>query len=117
MTAGEVTVDLSGKAIANIEGILITTEAAPDPELGTTVQLKAADVLNYTDADDTLYVLGQSGDKVQLLDPANWVDGNLVATGIQATGSFTNADGQTFNIYQTKSGGILNVDADVEVFV
>ena len=53
----------------------------------------------------------------QLLDPANWVDGDLVATGIQATGSFTNADGQTFNIYQTKSGGTLNVDADVEVFV
>ncbi len=114
-TALETTVDLSGKNITNIEGILITTEGAPDAALGTTIQLKAADVLAYS-ATDVLYVIGQDGDKVQLLDKANWVDGDADAgNGITATSSFSNAEGQTFNVYQTLSGGTLNVDADVEV--
>jgi hypothetical protein len=115
VTAGEVTVDLSGKNITNIEGILITTEGLPDPNLGTTIQLKSTDVLNYS-ATDVLYVIGQDGDRVQLLDSANWIDGDGNAlNGITATGSFSNAAGQTFNVYQIVGGGTLNVDADVEV--
>jgi len=114
-TAAEMTVDLSGKNITNIEGILITTEGLPDPDLGTTIQLKSTDVLNYS-ATDVLYVIGQDGDKVQLLDPANWIDGDGSAgNGITATSSFSNAEGQTFNVYQIVGGGTLNVDADVEV--
>jgi hypothetical protein len=113
--AGIETVNLSGKSISNIEVILLTTEAVADDNVGTKVQLSAADVLSYTDASDTLYVLGQKGDGVQLLDAANWIDGDLGTAGIQATSNFTNAAGQTFNVYQTVNGGILNVDADVTV--
>ena len=68
-----VLVDVTGKTIAGIEGILITEEAGtsttatdPNDNVGTTVQLNVQDVLDYTDAADDLWVLGSPGDVLQL---------------------------------------------------
>ena len=118
-TAAETTVDLSGKAISNIEAILITTEAAPDDNFGTTVRLHAADVLSFSgDAvNHSLYVLGQKGDQVQLFtaDYSNWVDSDAnAANGVTATGSVT-IGSQTFNVYTATNGAHLYVDQDVTV--
>jgi hypothetical protein len=118
-TAAETTVDLSGKAISNIEAILITTEAAPDDNFGTAVRLRAADVLSFSgDAvNHSLYVLGQKGDQVQLFtaDYSNWVDSDAnAANGVTATGSVT-IGSQTFNVYTATNGAHLYVDQDVTV--
>ena len=122
-TAAETTVDLSGKDIHNVEAILLTTEAVPDDNFGTTIRLKAADVLNYSEQDvsdaqyHSLYVIGQKGDQVQLFtsDAANWVDGDAnAANGVTATGSVT-IGSQVFNIYTASNGAHLYVDQDVTV--
>ena len=118
-TAAETTVDLSGKDIHNIESILLTTEAQPDDNFGTTVRLHAADVLSFSgDAvNHSLYVVGQKGDQVQLFtgDYGNWVDGDAnAANGVTATGSVV-IGSQAFNVYTATNGAHLYVDQDVTV--
>jgi hypothetical protein len=121
-TAGETTVDISGKDIHNIEAILLTTEAQPDDNFGTTLRLKAADVLSFSEQNaadpefHSLYVIGQKGDQVALFnsDAANWVDPDAGTAGVQATGSIV-IGSQVFNIYTTTTGGHLYVDQDVTV--
>ena len=68
-----VTVNLSGKDIHNIEGVLITEEAGastsgvdPNDNVGTTLVITAQDVFSYTDADHVLYVMGNPGDKLDI---------------------------------------------------
>jgi VCBS repeat-containing protein len=112
-------VDLENADIHDVESILITQEALPDASFGTTVRLDAQNVLNFTDANDTLYVVGNSGDKLVLGQPdggeATWVDGNANAgDGITKFGSIT-VGGVTFNEYHTSSGGKLYVDNDITV--
>jgi uncharacterized repeat protein (TIGR01451 family) len=108
-------VDLRGNAsVVNMEVILFTEEINPDASVGTTIKLNAQDVLNFTDANNTLYIVGSDGDKVQI-DGANWIDGDAGAPGINPTGTINNGDGQIFNTYQTLNGGTLHVDQDVQV--
>lgn len=56
----------ANSAISNIENILITEDANSDPSTGSTVQLRAEDVLNFTDADNLLTIRGNAGDEVIL---------------------------------------------------
>ena len=99
---------LTGKAISNIEGILISEEAGqsttgfdPNDDVGTTVKLNLADVIAYTDSDDDLWVLGSPGDKLQLVD-ADWSNGVLQPMDSQ---------GQAFVQYTATA------DATVQLFV
>jgi Ca2+-binding RTX toxin-like protein len=77
-------VDLVGKDIHNIEGVLITEEAGastsgldPNDDVGTTLVITAQDVFNYTDSDHILYVMGNPGDKLDI-DLGQWTTDNLV---------------------------------------
>ena len=38
----------------------------PNDDVGTTLRITAADILEYTDADNELWILGSPGDVVQL---------------------------------------------------
>ena len=78
-------VDLTGKNIHNIEAILITEEAGastlatdPNDDIGTTLILRAQDVLNFTDSNDTLHVMGSPGDKLDLHTADIWIQGATV---------------------------------------
>ena len=104
-------VDLTGDSITNIEEILITEEAIPDINIGTTIKITAQNVINFTGTGtDDLYVVGSKGDHVDLTgDPANWVD----------TGTTTaSPGGQVFHLYEATVGAQtahLYVDQDVTV--
>ena len=59
--------DLRGNtAITNIEGLLITDDVNSDPNAGSTVQLNAQDVLDFTDSGNTLSIIGNNGDQLTL---------------------------------------------------
>ena len=103
-------VNLSGRSYSNLEAILITEEAGkstdalddPNDNVGTTITISMADVLTYTDADHELYVLGSSGDKVQLVD-AQWDNGV----------AFAGSDGQNFTKYTGTNGALLYIETEV----
>ncbi|TDQ82903.1 VCBS repeat-containing protein, partial [Dongia mobilis] len=108
------TVDLTGKAISNIESILLTEEATPGAA-GTKLVLSAADVLSFTDdtedADglegNTLYVLGSGGDTLELhLGGATISSQSVINDDVR---------GMTFTQYNLDNGGTLIVDSDVAV--
>ncbi len=91
-SSNNVSVDLSGKAISNIEIILITEEAGastpavdPNDDVGTTLHITAADILAYTDVDHELWILGSPGDVVQLGSVNDWVDTDPNIQGVQGT--------------------------------
>jgi hypothetical protein len=104
-----------GQTIDGIEIILITEEAGsnnlpsnPNDNVGTTLVLDAASVLNYesTSATGTLTVLGSDGDKLQLNLAANWVQG----------ASVTDAQNQTLVTWTaTSNGATVHVDSQVQV--
>jgi hypothetical protein len=112
-------VNLSGKNIQGIEGILITEEAGasklgtdPNDDVGTTIILNAQDVLDYTNGDtiddNLLYILGSPGDVVQL-GGATWeFVGTLPA----------DTQGQAFTHWTAQIGGeTANVYVETEVQV
>ena len=110
-----VLVDLTGKDIHGIEGILITEEAGtsttaidPNDDVGTTVRLNAQDVLDYSET-DTLYILGSPGDVVEL------------GGGTWTSAGPTPPDpaGQQFELYTADLGGgqIASVFVETEVQV
>jgi T1SS-143 domain-containing protein len=118
-----VTVNLVGKAISNIEIILITEEAGqsttavdPNDNVGTTLQITAADVFNYTDADHELFIVGSPGDVVNLGSAASWVDNDGVTPGVQGT-TFAGSDGQMFTAYQSvgPNSAIVYIENEVAV--
>jgi hypothetical protein len=114
-------IDLRGADIRNIEVIGLTEEVASDATKGTTIKLEAEDVLDFSgDAlgTNTLYIVGNLGDKVQLATtgPEDWVDGDGNAgNDVTKTGTFDDGQGQVFDIYSTESGGKLYVDTDITV--
>jgi Ca2+-binding RTX toxin-like protein len=103
-----VTVNLSGKNIHNIEGVLITEEAGastsgidPNDDVGTTLVITAQDVFDYTDSDHVLYVLGNPGDKLDI-DLGQWSTDNTVnADGFIAYTATVNSTTVTLMIEDT----------------
>jgi Ca2+-binding RTX toxin-like protein len=95
------TVDLAefnlagAKDISGIEGLLITDDHASSDSIGTTLVLTAADVLDITSGNtdqyaNTLRVLGNEGDVLDLSPADNWqiggtVDGFVSYTSTAAT--------------------------------
>lgn len=68
--SGSTTVDFTTgaqPAFTSIEGLLLTQDATSDPTKGTTVILNQNDVLDFNDQ-NALYIMGGSGDKLQLKD-------------------------------------------------
>ncbi len=117
--ANNVIVNLSGKAISNIEMILITEEAGqsttatdPNDDVGTTLQISAADIFNYTDTDKELYILGSPGDVVQI-SGSGWVDSDGATPGIQGV-AFAGTDGQMFTQYTNSNGAIVRIENEVQ---
>ena len=117
--ADNVVINLSGKNIQGIEGILITEEAGastlgtdPNDDVGTTIILNAQDVLDYTNGDtiddNLLYILGSPGDVVQL-GGATWeFVGTLPA----------DSQGQAFSHWTAQIGSeTANVYVETEVQV
>ncbi len=110
-----VLVDLTGKDIHGIEGVLITEEAGtsttaidPNDDVGTTVRLNAQDVLDSSDT-DTLYILGSPGDVVELGGGA-WNSAGPTPPS---------SSGQQFELYTADLGGgqIASVFVETEVQV
>jgi hypothetical protein len=114
-----VLIDLTDKAISNIEIILITEEAGastlatdPNDDVGTTLKLTAADILDYTDADHELWILGSPGDVVDLGPASDWKDADNATPGVQGT-PWSGTDGQTFTLYQSQGGALVYVENEV----
>jgi hypothetical protein len=120
-----VLVDLTGKTnISNIEILLITEEAGqsttgadPNDDIGTTLKLNAADVLTYTDADNSLWVLGSPGDVLQLDTGGGWIDANPGVAGLQGVAQPADSQGQVFVKYTSSLDPTLSlyVESDVQV--
>jgi hypothetical protein len=118
-STNNVLVSLSNKAISNIEAILITEEAGastlgtdPNDDVGTTLRLTAADVLDYTDADHELWILGSPGDVVDLGPASDWKDTDNTTPGVQGT-PWSGTDGQMFTVYQSQGGALVYVENEV----
>jgi Ca2+-binding RTX toxin-like protein len=81
------TINLTGETgISGIEGLLITDDTASSASIGTTVVLNAADVLDFTSGNigldvNTLHVLGNAGDHLDLNAADNWVQGATTSDG------------------------------------
>ncbi|HVJ34509.1 MAG TPA: Ig-like domain-containing protein, partial [Terriglobia bacterium] len=108
LTNATVDFGANNSAVHNIEAVLITEEAVPDANLGTTVKLSAQDVFNFS-SDHELYVIGSAGDKVDLTYDAKgtWND-----TGTTVTSS----GGQAFEVWHgtSASGQVtLYIDHDL----
>jgi VCBS repeat-containing protein len=108
-----VLVNLMGQNIQGIEGILITEEAGastlevdPNDDVGTTIQLSAQDVLDYSDT-DVLHILGSPGD---VLDLSSDAAGTWSAAGQQDGGQ-----GQMLNVYTSTTGATILVESDINV--
>jgi VCBS repeat-containing protein len=93
--------DLTGSAgISNIE--IIDMEPG---NVGDDLTLSAADVLAITDANNTLFVRGDSNDDLELQNADNW---QQVSSGLPG------GDGRNYDVYQS-GGATLIVDTDVDV--
>jgi hypothetical protein len=115
-----VLVDLSDKAISNIEIILMTEEAGastpgvdPNDDVGTTLNITAADILEYTDADHELWILGSPGDIVQLGPESDWIDTNAATPGVQGT-AWAGTGDQNFTLYQSTNGALVYIENEVQ---
>jgi hypothetical protein len=111
--AQNVFVDLTGKAITNVEIFLITEEAGtsslavdPNDNVGTTIKLNAADVINYSPT-DSLTILGSPGDILQLNQSSAWV----------ASAPVVDAQNQTTVTWNTTIGPAATVVVDAQVTV
>ena len=118
--SNNILVNLSGKAISNIEAILITEEAGastagtdPNDDVGTTLNITAADILQYTDAADDLWILGNPGDVVQLGSASDWHDADAVTPGVQGT-AWSGTDGQAFMLYEANNGALVYIESEVQ---
>ena len=116
--ANNVLVNLTGKAITNIEAILITEEAGAstagidiNDDVGTTLNITAADILAYSDT-DTLWILGNPGDVVQLGSASDWID-KSAAPGVQGT-PFAGTGGQTFTLFESHTGALVYIESEVQ---
>lgn len=108
-TSDQVTLDLSDQ-------ILVTEVAELNASLATTLTLGADDVLDFTDADNELYITGSKGDKVYITSSQDG-DGTY---GVVAKGTYTDQDsGTTFNVFDVMNGstrvGVVYVDKDIVV--
>jgi len=84
--------------IKNIESINLTTG---DHEL---LNISAADVLDMTDANNTLTILGDEGDSVSLEDSSKW------------TQTQTSEDGHNFTVYSsTEEDVTLKIETEIPV--
>ncbi|MDX1486213.1 MAG: hypothetical protein R3229_17200, partial [Alphaproteobacteria bacterium] len=108
-----VVVNLSGHNVDNIEIILITAEAGqstpgldPNDDVGTSITLTEADILDYTDADNELWILGAQGDVVDLGNAGNW-DAGVVQPADDA--------GVVFVTYTSTGGATVHVESEVTV--
>jgi hypothetical protein len=73
--------------IKNIEGILITDDAGSSPTKGGLLNLTAQDVLDMTDSNHTLSILGNQGDVVNLgIGASAWND---TGKALDANGFYT----------------------------
>ena len=73
-------------------------------------------MLNYTDADNQLYIVGSAGDKLDL-NPTGFVDGDLSPDEISPVSQLVGG-GQIFNVYAISIGSVtgqLLVDNDIKV--
>ena len=96
--------DLVGNtAIDNIEIILLTEDVNTDPLFGISLTLNASDVLNFTDAEDDLYILGTEGDSVS---------GDF--TGWSVGQDALNIDGTLFDIYTNGGGATVWIDDEID---
>jgi uncharacterized repeat protein (TIGR01451 family) len=105
-----VTVNLNGKNISGIEIILITEEAGtstdalndPNDDVGTTLQISAQDVLDYSDS-DAIWIVGSEGDAVELDQSDGWV----------SNGSWAGSDGQMFEQFTASNSAIIYIETEV----
>jgi hypothetical protein len=118
-SADNVLVDLTDKALSNIEIILLTEEAGtstagmdPNDDVGTTLRITAADIFEYTDADHALWILGSPGDVAELGPASDWIDIDTTTPGVQGTNS-AGPGGQTFTQYQSTSGALVYIENEV----
>jgi hypothetical protein len=118
--ANNVFVDLTAKAISNIEIILITEEAGtstlevnPNDDVGTTLRITADDIFHYTDADHELWILGSPGDIVQLDSGGGWIDADPNTAGTQGT-AWAGTGGQMFTAYQSTNGALVYIENEVQ---
>jgi hypothetical protein len=88
---GDGLVDLNSTNLHHIESLLITDDAASDPNIGTTLTLTAQDVFNLTDGNDNPYVLyvnGNDGDTINLSGDSTAVSGWTDTGNMDSTGHF-----------------------------
>ena len=107
-------VDLVGEDITGIEAILITEEASPDATLGTDLEIDAQDILDFTDGDNELYIIGSEGDTVLLSDEDGTLDADFTDTGNDVISD----GGQVFSTYTATINNVivtLHVDDDITV--
>ena len=107
-------VDLVGEDITGIEAILITEEASPDATLGTDLEIDAQDILDFTDGDNELYIIGSEGDTVLLSDENGTLDADFTDTGNDVISD----GGQVFSTYTATINNVivtLHVDDDITV--
>ena len=119
-SSDNVIVDLRAKAIDNIEIILIAEEAGkstvavdPNDDVGTTLRITAADILEYTDPDNELWILGSPGDVVLLDAGGGWIDADSTTAGIQGT-AWTGTGGQMFTLYRSTNGALAYIENEVQ---
>ena len=119
-SSDNIIVDLRAKAIDNIEIILITEEAGtstvavnPNDDVGTTIRITAADILEYTDDDNELWILGSPGDVVQLDAGGGWIDSDNSTSEIQGT-SWAGTGGQMFTLHRSTNGALVYIENEVQ---
>ena len=81
-----------------------------------TLSLNAQDVIDVTDGDNELIIMGDDGILV-LTDPENWQDGDLTTAEIDPIRS-TTINGEIFDVYAFNVDGVfgtLSVDSDLTV--
>lgn len=97
----------------NVEALDIAGSQASEVN---TLTLRAQDVIDTTDANNRLVILGDN-DTVVIADPQNWVDGNPATAALDPirTGDRVAGSGETFAVYQTLAGAELYIDDDLIV--
>ena len=80
--------------IKNVEVLLITDDAGSSPTKGGLLKLSAEDVLNMTDENHQLHILGNVGDVVDLdIGVSQWEDRGLGSDGFRSfEGAFNNIE-------------------------
>ncbi|MHC5112226.1 MAG: beta strand repeat-containing protein [Planctomycetota bacterium] len=105
LATGDQAISLEGNTvISNIEVILLTEESSVDPDDGIDLTLSDQDVLDFTDGNDELWIVGSAGDELVVTDESGtvWSDGGL-----------TDVNGAEFQLYIGDDGQNLYVDTDI----